>query len=46
MTDIQMEFDRAMGVVRKQQESLTEMGNTVVNNINAYFQEVSCISIK
>ena len=43
MTDQQMEFDRTMAVVRKQQESLTEMGTNVINNINAYFQEVSGI---
>ena len=37
-----MEFDRTMSLVRKQQDSLTEMGNNVINNINKYFQEVSC----
>ncbi|KAI6649163.1 E3 ubiquitin-protein ligase TRIM71-like [Oopsacas minuta] len=40
ITELQMEYDRNMTVVRKQQDYLSEMGDNVVNNINNYFQEV------
>ena len=40
ISDLQTEYDKNMTVIRRQQDYLTDMGNSVVNSINKYFQEV------
>ena len=42
ISELQTEYDRNMTAIRKQQEYLGDMGNSVISSINNYFQEVSC----